>query len=510
VVAWSQCRLEDTLASDPPRYLPCTLGDPDDPRYVEAPPLYGLWMRDAAADTEQPIVVGREGIAITDVAVLEPRTLPAVLPDDTIGSDPDLAAAGAGALHIRSVYDFGGTTTVDLETLRDPLATTADQRPARFLRLVKAVSLPDRDLVELPGTAFGRSQAQLMREILGYAMIEPDGSVMIRVPANVAFWPEVLDADGRRIGDRHQNWLQVRPGEVLECNGCHTPDGRAAHGRADAEPHSANPGAPTDGSPFPNANPALFADAGETMAQVRARVLGLPPPEPDLVFTDLWTDPALRTPDPDFAHRYASLSTPAPTDPGCALSWTANCRTTIHYETHVHPLWSVDRTVLDADGTTVVEDRTCTTCHGTSDAAGLATVPAGQLDLTDGPSADEPAHQNSYRELLFPDNRQIVEDGVVVDELVQATDANGNPLFQTDANGELILDPEGNPIPVLVPIPVSPPLSVAGARQSPRFFDLFQPGGTHAGYLNAAELKLVTEWIDIGGQYYNDPFAVPQ
>jgi hypothetical protein len=28
----------------------------------------------------------------------------------------------------------------------------------------------------------------------------------------------------------------------------------------------------------------------------------------------------------------------------------------------------------------------------------------------------------------------------------------------------------------------------------------------HAGMLNASEMRLVTEWIDLGGKYYNDPF----
>ncbi len=29
------------------------------------------------------------------------------------------------------------------------------------------------------------------------------------------------------------------------------------------------------------------------------------------------------------------------------------------------------------------------------------------------------------------------------------------------------------------------------------------------GYLTAAELKLVSEWLDLGAQYFNDPFAAP-
>ncbi len=38
-----------------------------------------------------------------------------------------------------------------------------------------------------------------MIEILGYAPVEPDGSVRIEVPANVAFRMSVLDANARRI-----------------------------------------------------------------------------------------------------------------------------------------------------------------------------------------------------------------------------------------------------------------------------------------------------------------------
>ena len=103
-----------------------------------------------------------------------------------------------------------------------------------------------------------------------------------------------------------------------------------------------------------------------------------------------------------------------------------------------------------------------------------------------------------------------MEDGALQDLLVQATDGNGNLLFETDADGNLILDIDGNPIPILVPITVTPSLNVAGALLSPRFFSLFAPGGSHEGRLTQAELKLISEWIDIGGQYYNDPFMVPQ
>jgi len=509
LVAWSQCRLVDQT-SDPedPVFAPCS-GEPlDDPNYVEADPLYGIWMHDLAEGTQQPVVLGEEGSANSEVVILEPRNRPPVILDQTPGIelDADLVAESMGVLHIRSVYDIDGTATEDLGVLADPAQTVAADRPARFLRLVKSVSMPDDDLIELDGTAFGRSQAQLMREILGYVPIEPDGSVMVKVPANVAFWPEIIDADGRRIGPRHQNWLQLRPGEERTCNGCHTADSQAPHGRLDAQAPSANAGAPEDGSPFPGTVGTLFANQGETMAEVYARINAPRTPSMDVVYTDEWTDPDVRDPDEDLAYEYTLLSTQPPVDPSCVQTYTATCRIVVNYEQHIHPLWSVSR--VDEDDAAV--DHTCTGCHGDQDDMGMAMVPAAQLDLGDGASVDEADHFKSYRELLFNDNQQILDEGALVDELVEVFDADGNQVFETDAEGELILDAEGNPIPVLVPVTVTPPLRVAGANASERFFSRFEPGGTHAGWLTPHELRLIAEWIDIGGQYYNNPFDVPQ
>ena len=513
LVAWSQCRLLDTT-SDPaePIILPCTDENLANPNVVEADPLYGVWMFDVLEDTQLPIVLPTEGFAYSEVVVMEDRVSPPVILDGTPGLDldTDLVSESVGVLHIRSVYDFDGTASQDLAALSDPLQTTADERPARFLRVVKSVAIPDDDIVDLNGTAFGRSQAQLMREVIGYAPIEPDGSVKLALPANITFWVEVLDANGRRIGPRHNNWMQLRPGEEKECIGCHTPQSEAPHGRLDGQAPSANPGAVADGSPFPNTEPALFANTGETMAEVITRINGVPEVNVNIVYDDLWTDPNVRAKDVSFAFNFSDLSTDPPVDPGCVTNWNASCRITIHYEDHIHPIFGVDRRTFDVDGVTLLNDDTCTSCHNIVDAAAAPMVPAGQLDLSDGPSADQADHFKSYRELLFNDNEQEVVDGALQDVLVQATDGNGNLLFQTDANGDLILDIDDNPIPILVPVGVAPTLSTAGANVSPRFFDLFAPGGTHEGRLTPVELKLISEWIDIGGQYYNDPFVVPQ
>jgi hypothetical protein len=138
--------------------------------------------------------------------------------------------------------------------------------------------------------------------------------------------------------------------------------------------------------------------------------------------------------------------------------------------------------------------------------------PAGQLDLTGGPSPDEANHVISYRELLFPDNEQEIDlvTGLLVDVMVPLLDANGNPVFVLDpVTGLPLLDINDNPIPVMVPVSVAQSMSPAGALASEQFYTAVG-NAQHAGLLSTAELKLISEWLDIGAQYYNDPFAVPQ
>lgn len=496
IVTWTQCRLLENS-----QIVPCTDARLAAPNPVPAPPLYGIYIYDMDNNTQVPVVRPVEGIAYTDVVAARPQGRPPVLLDQTL--DATLVADNVGILHIKSVYDVDGTDTAapNITALADPALTTADQRPARFLRLVKAVGIPDNDIKNVPGTAYGRNSSQLMREILGYAPIEPDGSVKVKVPANVPFIISILDKNGRRTSARHQNWLQLRPGETRTCNGCHNHANGLPHGRRNAEAPSINQGAPATGVPFTNTVNTFFADFGETMAETRTRVDPTAlTPSVDVIYDDVWTDAvaAMRAPDASFSYLYTNLSTPAPISAGCQ-PWTAACRIVINYETHIHPIWGVDR-----------GPDTCTACHAPVDAMMNVKVPDAQLDLTDGASPDQAAHFNSYRELLFNDNEQEVGmSGNLEDRQVQATDGMGNPLFVTDADGNQVLDGMGNPIPIMVTVTVTPSMSPNGARSSPRFFNIFDPTGTHAGRLTPDELRLIAEWLDIGAQYYNNPFDIP-
>lgn len=511
LISWTPCRLNSVDSLDNPVIIPCTESAIAADGAEEASPLYGIWSFDPNEGTQLPIVVGVEGIVINEVVAMSPRDLGVIIQDSQGTADQTLVGENVGVLHIESVYDFDGTdmSPNGVTAMADPIQTTAAQRPARFIRIVKAVSLPDEELVELDNTAFGRSSAQLMRDILGYAIVEPDGSAMFKVPANVAFGISILDANGRRITERHQNWITLKAGEVKTCHGCHSAASELPHGRYEAEAASINLGAPANGIPFPNTNPALFADQGETMAEVYARINGIQPLSVDINYTDYWTDPNLSAVNQDIIYTYSDLNSPAPTSAGCQSNWSAQCRISINYVDEIQPIWEVPRLVLDAMGN-LVADNTCISCHNIVDAMGASQLPAGQLELISNVSADEPDHIVSYRELMFGDNAVELINGALVDQLIPVTDGNGNPVYEVDEDGNLILDANGDPIPVMQNVGIGSSMRVTAAINSPGFFNLFSAGGSHAGRLTAAELKLISEWLDIGGQYYNNPFDVPQ
>ncbi len=502
LVGWTDCRLFDPATN---RLLACTDNNLQITGVVEADPLYGLWIYNLDEQTQKPLFTGTEGVMYSEVLSLSARPNETFLADRVGGVELDqtLIDNNEAILHIRSVYDVDGVDiTGNLGALSDPAQTTNADRPAQFLRLEKAVSIPDDTVLDFDNSAFGISRGQGMREILGYAPIEPDGSVEVKVPADVAFTFAIVNAQGQRISSRHQNWLQLRPGETRNCNGCHTRSSEISHGRPAAAPTSANAGAPVDSLAFPNTDPALAANLGDTMAQTWSKLVSIRTPSVDMVYNDDWTDPLVRAKDPGYSILYSDLQTPAPvTNTGCLTSWNSGCRVVINYPTHIQPLWDLNREITDGMGN-VLDDHTCTSCHTNRDAADQLQVPAGQLDLRSVPSTDEPDQFTSYRELLTTDNAQEIVDGALIDILVESGS------FQTDANGNLVLDANGDPIPILETVPVSASASTNGAQAS-RFFNSFVTGGSHAGYLSDAELRLIAEWLDIGGQYYNNPFDVP-
>lgn len=507
--------------------FPCSANIADINALSAPTPSYGIWSFDPSDATQRPIKLAEPDRIFSEVVVFETRPQPDFFVETAITDEQQaLISENVGVLHIRSVYDFHGTDLTEslggIDTILDPLQTPPAQRPARFVRILKAVSLPDEDVRDFDNSAFGRAGGQ-MKDILGYAPIEPDGSIKIKVPADVAFTFSILDANGRRVpgflGNRHTNWLTLRPGEARECGGCHAGDDQRPHGDVSIEAASSWAGA-LGGAAFPNnvlldgfGVPEINPDANETMAEYYSRINGVRELSVDLEYQDDWSDESVVAKATSYDFSYSDLASgAAPVSGACQSQWTAQCRIVINYIQHIQAIWEQDRRIFDPNNPTLlVEDRSCLTCHNDVDAAGAAMIPAAQLELNNQQNDQRNDYINSYAELFFPDTPEEVVDGILQNQQQQATDGAGNLLFVTDANGNLVLDADGNPIPLLEDVADRGAyLSPNGARANANFFTRFLPGGTHGDYLNGAELKLISEWLDIGGQYYNNPFDAPE
>jgi hypothetical protein len=574
IVGRNLCSLIDP--NNPQEVFVCTEQNLQNPNLEGAPPNYGVWTFNVANNTIVPIVIAPTGTMYTDSVILEPRLTPPLTVADASTFSSSLEGEGLAILNIRSVYDTDGidVSNLGIGALSDPGQISAVDRPARFIRIIKPVSLPSDDVLDesvpnFDNAAFGISQARGMREIIGYAPIEPDGSVGIKTPSGFPFTFDIVDAQGTRIAPLHRNTLQLKAGEAYNCTGCHSRDSELPHGRIDAEAPSANAGGQRLFFPFTNTNPNLFInEVGETMADVYTRIEGARNLSTGLEFTDEWTNSALLPLDPDIRLLYRDsggangLSTPPPVTAACENSLQPACRIVINYRTHIQPLWETSRM---AGG----DDNQCTACHSRSN-AGVAQTPAGQLELTDEASAVS-LQIVSYRELLQQGAPVIIgNNGLLLTLFVQAQDGAGVFQIQRLENGDPILDSSGDPIPIvrnfssiddspnnilintftevpgqpgvyatdiyldsagmpildaggneinlLTPIPaVNVPSNenaiMASNAANSRFFDVTSnaTGGSvdHSGFMNENELRLLREWIDIGAQYYNNPFDVP-
>jgi hypothetical protein len=325
----------------------------------------------------------------------------------------------------------------------------------------------------------------------------------------------VLDANGRALPGfpRHRSWLTVQPGEVLHCNGCHTPqaanvvtgaDGVSvevsgrSHGRANLFT-ALNEGQSATFDAAGNGTVATMSQcAGSTMAEelVGATSCNANPMAPfsaaslsgDVVFNDAWGDGNTNPTGPNapISFTYGALTSNLPIVPSCQAVWSGYCLSIIDYPTIINPLWSLTR------GSIAVDPRganTCTNCHTSTrtTVVGAATVPVppdGNLQLDADPAQSATAQDRAYTQLVGSHDvlslnatNQLVDSGVAVPGSMVPGNANASCFFLTL---------EG----------VKMGCSVTGTVN-------------HAGFMTAAELRLLSEWVDIGAQYYNNPFDAP-
>jgi len=326
-----------------------------------------------------------------------------------------------------------------------------------------------------------------MREILGYVPIEADGSVRVKVPANVAFQISVLDANARRLPSfpQHRAWLQLRPGEVLTCNGCHnarTPTSTTAHGRAGlfAPANSGDASGKTVAQQlYGTATNCALTTCAAATPSVGVKYVGSGAAGDTSI--DLGYNPG--------------LSTPLPTASTCLNNYAGNCRITINYAksatgaattspAHIHPLWALDRgpsTCINCH-TSAPQSVQCTpTGTITPITVTYAQTPAGGLDLSDDPGQQATTQLRAYLQLVT-----------------------------NHASTSLTLDAACVPIPTVAQFNAS---LASGSAAASRFFAVLSGTTTgtvnHVGSMTPAELRLLSEWVDIGAQYYNNPFAAP-
>ncbi len=464
-----------------------------------APPAYAVYMVDPRVQTWLIVAAPPTGFMYTDPVALQSRPEPNATQPTTI--DATLAAQNMALIEVRSIYDTDGlqrmgeamvvaadlpagcargiaqTTPVDtadtrasvadLARIKDPADPAYHCAPARMVRATRAVA-PTSGMTGMR-EAIGETEFE-PQQILGYAPVEPDGSFKLLVPADTPLALSILDAKGRAL-QTHLNWIQVRPGERRTCDGCHSPRRGAA----------LNSGAVVNNMPA-SVRAALSSQhqSGETMASLRTRLdatalnLG-----PDPLFSDIWADTGragiqARAP---ISVRYSGNANAADD-----LATLAPTNGIINYPDHVAPIWARVRGAAGVN--------TCTTCHTDPARLDLRSVFGGSGRMI------------SYDELLIGDPVIDAATGLPVTRLEDGVPVivRGPALVDNMAGGANGIARSSRLAEILFGELLKSSAEARTVHPNP-------PGSApnHATLLNAAEKRVVTEWMDLGGQYMNDP-----
>jgi hypothetical protein len=202
-------------------------------------------------------------------------------------------------------------------------------------------------------------------------------------------------------------------------------------------------------------------ESGETMAATRTKV------DPaalqlmaDMAFVDQWADATKATPRDSITISYAGL--PAGTAPDNGI---------LNYPDHVQPIWN----------------RNCIGCH----------TAANKLDLTSTISGT--GRMTSYQELLLGD--PLIVNGQPVTRLRdgELEVVRGPALVETMVNGADGMTRSSRLGEILYGE------TLKASDEARTAFPT--PPNNHAALLTAAERRVVTEWMDLGGQYFNNVMA---
>jgi len=467
---------------------------------VEGTPRYGIWMFDMNRRQMSLVIPPQDGFYFADPVAIQPRPVPQRKAADFVRDST--IPAGMGRLNVNTVYDtdrlqrMGNAVLVsgesiprigatpDIGSMKTPGNPAYDSRVARFFRITKAVPTPGG----MQREALGETEFE-MQQIVGYGVIEPDGSLRTDVPADTPINITALDQYGRAFTP-HTNWIQALDGERRFCKGCHS--SRLTTTSGTDLMNTPSPTGPIGLHPDPT-NPAV--DIAGTMAEAHTAAqpstLTL---QPNISYTDYWT-PLYNArygsgiaPQATIAIDYSGLATTPPYVKGpasCATTWSSDCSIVINFSEHIQPILSAK----------------CDGCHATTAAAvGLdfSSTPAGIFGRT-----------TAYQELLVGDPR------------IDAT--TGQPVTRINQDGELEVVRESAPVSEggsrasrLVERIFEQPLAAGVSSDTLRPFCKQTASGPqcfngatfqdHSGILNASERRIIAEWADLGAQYFNDAY----
>jgi hypothetical protein len=466
------------------------------------PPHYAIYMYDPKPQTWLIVAAPPVGFMYTDPIALVARPEPNATPPTSV--DQTLADHGLGLLEVRSVYDTDGlgrmgdaalspadlpagcsaaiaktaptdpadtrAQVADLVRMKDPADAAYGCSPARFIRAFRAVAPPSGSTGLRQ--AIGETDFE-PQQILGYAPIEPDGSFKLTVPADTPIGLAVVDDQGRAF-QTHTNWIQVRPGERRTCDGCHSP----------------RRGGSLNSGQVVNTQPAGLKSAlsvahlsGETMASTRTRLdASLLQLGTDMVYQDVWADTTQAGVKARSAINLRYTGNPDATQD---LATTVPSNGIINYPEHIQPLWTRSRGTNGAN--------TCTNCHKAGANLDLSGTMAGTgrlesyQELMVGDPVIDPATglpQTQLREGV----PEVVRQPALVNNMASEGQALG--LARTSRLMEIL---SGQTLSADSGALASHPNPPASAPN-------------HALLLNSAEKRLLAEWMDLGGKYYNNPF----
>ncbi len=134
----------------------------------------------------------------------------------------------------------------------------------RLVRLIEGVPRPARHSTHTNPWEVWKNHGGTFARVLGTVPLAPDGSFFVEAPADRLLHFQVLDSDGRVVGNQ-LTWMYPRPGETKSCVGCHE------------KPHTTTRGNDPLASHYP---PAKFLPTGDQFRyRAKAWFKGHLPPE---------------------------------------------------------------------------------------------------------------------------------------------------------------------------------------------------------------------------------------